>query len=127
MPEWRTIATSASHPATVYVSYNGFVSGDTTCIGVAKSEDYGKTWVLSWKDRLTKGGNKASENFTDGWLNERFRLPGVRTRFQSEYHLLIQISAMPPILGERLNLMMEVKRGKGYIPARKLRGGHQED
>lgn len=72
MPEWRTIATSALHPATVYVSYNGFVKGDTTCIGVAKSEDYGKTWLLSWKDGLTKNGNVASENFSDGWLNERF-------------------------------------------------------
>lgn len=72
MPEWRTIATSALHPATVYVSYNGFMQGNTTCIGVAKSEDYGKTWLLVWKDRLSNGGSKVAANFTSGWLNERF-------------------------------------------------------
>ncbi|MBX2924007.1 MAG: hypothetical protein KF746_17545 [Chitinophagaceae bacterium] len=72
IPEWRTIATSALHPATVYVSYNNFILGDTTCIGVAKSDNYGKTWTLVWKDRLAKGGSVVSENFTGGWLNERF-------------------------------------------------------
>ncbi|MBL7763403.1 MAG: hypothetical protein JNL23_08280 [Chitinophagaceae bacterium] len=72
-PEWRNIATSALHPATVYVSYNGLqLNKDTLCIGVAKSEDFGKTWALSWKDRLGKGGYSISENFKSGWLNERF-------------------------------------------------------
>lgn len=71
-PEWRTIATSAQHPATVYVSYNNFIQKDTSCIGVAKSEDYGKTWSLMWKDRLYNGVSKVSGNFTSGWLNERF-------------------------------------------------------
>jgi photosystem II stability/assembly factor-like uncharacterized protein len=71
-PEWRTIATSAGHPAIVYVSYNNFRQGDTACIGVAKSEDYGKTWSLVWKDRLFDGASKVSGNFTGGWLNERF-------------------------------------------------------
>ncbi|MGN6490532.1 MAG: hypothetical protein ACTHLE_00945 [Agriterribacter sp.] len=72
MPEWRTVATSALHPAIVYVSYNGFTQGDTSCIGVAKSEDYGKTWSLVWKDRLANGDSKVSSNFTGGWLDERF-------------------------------------------------------
>jgi photosystem II stability/assembly factor-like uncharacterized protein len=73
LPEWRSIATSATHPGVVYVSYNNLkIDADTTCIGVAKSEDYGKTWNLSWKDRLTKGGNFPSENFKSGWINERF-------------------------------------------------------
>jgi photosystem II stability/assembly factor-like uncharacterized protein len=71
--EWRTVATSELHPEVVYVSYNRLkVSNDTTCIGVAKSEDYGKTWKLSWRDVLTKGGNKPSPNFKSGWINERF-------------------------------------------------------
>lgn len=72
-PEWRTIATSAFHPEVVYVSYNGLkISKDTTCIGVAKSEDFGKTWKLVWKDVLTKNGNGVSKNFDNDWLNERY-------------------------------------------------------
>jgi photosystem II stability/assembly factor-like uncharacterized protein len=72
-PEWRSIATSSLHPEVVYVSYNGLkVHNDTTCIGVAKSKDYGKTWELVWKDRLNKGGDKYSENYNKGWIDERF-------------------------------------------------------
>ena len=73
LPEWRTIATSALQPGTVYVSYNGLqINNDTTCIGVAKSEDFGKTWSLSWKDNLGKRGYTAADNFKSGWINERF-------------------------------------------------------
>jgi len=73
LPEWRAIATSALHPEVVYISYNNLkVHKDTTCIGVAKSEDYGKTWKLVWKDVLTKAGNTPSVNFISGWLNNRF-------------------------------------------------------
>lgn len=71
-PEWRTIATSAFHPATVYVSYNNLQQGDTTCIGVAKSDNYGQTWTLVWKDRLYKGDSKVAENFSSEWITERF-------------------------------------------------------
>ena len=72
-PEWRTIATSALHPEIVYVSYNGLkVHDDTTCIGVARSEDFGKTWKLAWKDCLTKGGNLFGDNYRKGWIDERF-------------------------------------------------------
>ena len=73
LPEWRTIATSALNPATVYVSYNRLhVNADTTAIGVAKSTDYGKTWKLVWKDCLTENSQFSSSNFQSGWLNERF-------------------------------------------------------
>jgi photosystem II stability/assembly factor-like uncharacterized protein len=72
-PEWRCIATSASHPEVVYVSYDGLkVHNDTTCIGVAKSEDFGKTWKLAWKDRLTKSGDLYSGNYKKGWIDERW-------------------------------------------------------
>jgi len=72
-PEWRAIGTSALHPNVVYVSYRGlFIHPDTSCMGVAKSEDFGKTWTLSWKDKLTKDGNIPSPNFGDDWINERF-------------------------------------------------------
>ena len=73
LPEWRCVATSASHPEVVYVSYAGLkVHNDTVCIGVAKSEDFGKTWKLFWKDRLTKGGDLYSVNYKKGWIDERF-------------------------------------------------------
>jgi photosystem II stability/assembly factor-like uncharacterized protein len=72
-PEYRSVATSASHPEVVYVSYAGLkISDDTTCIGVAKSEDFGKTWKLAWKDRLNKSGDLYSANYEKGWIDERF-------------------------------------------------------
>jgi photosystem II stability/assembly factor-like uncharacterized protein len=73
IPEWRSIATCAFNPEVVYLSYNGLkVHNDTTCIGVAKSEDFGKTWKLVWKDCLTKGGDLYSGNYKKGWIDERF-------------------------------------------------------
>ncbi len=73
IPEWRCIATSSSHPEVVYVSYNGLKEHqDTACIGVAKSEDYGKTWKLVWKDQLTKESALSSSNYKGGWIDERF-------------------------------------------------------
>jgi photosystem II stability/assembly factor-like uncharacterized protein len=73
IPEWRCIAVCASNPGVVYLSYNGLkVQNDTTCIGVAKSEDFGKTWKLVWKDCLTKGSELSSGNYKKGWIDERF-------------------------------------------------------
>lgn len=71
-PEWRTIATSALHPSTVYVSYNNLQMSDITCIGVARSTDYGRTWSLVWQDHLYKNGSTIAKNFSEDWLNERF-------------------------------------------------------
>jgi photosystem II stability/assembly factor-like uncharacterized protein len=73
VPEWRSIAASALHPQVVYVSYGNLkVHADTVSIGVAKSEDFGKTWKLAWKDDLTKNKNVVSKNFESEWINERF-------------------------------------------------------
>jgi len=73
VPEWRCIATCAGHPAVLYISYNNFkVHNDTTSIGVAKSTDYGRTWQLSWKDVMTKGGSFSSANLKTGWIEEHF-------------------------------------------------------
>ncbi|HTE31926.1 MAG TPA: hypothetical protein VK666_16205 [Chryseolinea sp.] len=74
VPEWRSIATSALHPEVVYVSYaNLQVGRDTTCIGVAKSMDYGMTWTLVWKDKLVRGGgDRHAANMEGGWINERY-------------------------------------------------------
>ncbi|HMJ70295.1 MAG TPA: hypothetical protein VK508_15430 [Cyclobacteriaceae bacterium] len=74
MPEFRAVATSDNHPAVLYVSYNDLrIHKDTVCIGVAKSEDYGVTWKLSWQDRMAPDHLQIpSPNMKDGWLNERF-------------------------------------------------------
>jgi len=73
LPEWRTVATSAFNPAVVYVSYNGLqIQEDTVCAGVARSDDFGETWKLVWKDSETKGGQIPSANFSRDPLNERF-------------------------------------------------------
>jgi len=72
-PEWRSIATSAQHPSVIYVSYNNLrVGGDTICLGVARSSDFGKTWRLMWKDQFTPGGSIVASNYESGWINERF-------------------------------------------------------
>jgi photosystem II stability/assembly factor-like uncharacterized protein len=73
IPEWRCVATSAFNPGTVYISYNGLkIDQDTTCIGVAKSEDFGRTWKLVLKDCLMENGYKYSDNYKGGWLDERY-------------------------------------------------------
>ena len=73
IPEWRCIEICASDPGVVYVSYNGLkVHNDTTCMGVAKSEDSGKTWKLVWKDCLTREKDIYSGNYKKGWIDERF-------------------------------------------------------
>ena len=73
MPEWRAVSTSSNHPGVVYVSYAGLkVNDDTTCIGVATSTDYGKTWNLGWKDNIAKNGSQYSPNYTRGWIDYRF-------------------------------------------------------
>jgi photosystem II stability/assembly factor-like uncharacterized protein len=72
-PEWRCIAACSSHPEVVYVSYNGLKQdNDTSCIGVARSEDFGKTWKLVWKDRMTSKGSVFSGNYKKGWIDDRF-------------------------------------------------------
>ena len=74
--EFRGIATSANHPETLYVSYlNMAGQADTTFMGVAKSEDFGKTWTLPWKD----GGGEYPPvvsppipTYSGCWLTDRF-------------------------------------------------------
>jgi len=73
LPEWRTIATAASKPNVLYVSYNNLsIAADTQSIGVARSEDFGKTWQLVWQDKLSKKTGIPAPNFSHDWLNERF-------------------------------------------------------
>ena len=73
VPEFRCIATCLGNPAVLYISYaNLRVASDTTCIGVAKSEDYGKTWKLAWKDVMSKSGSFSSANLKTGWIEDAF-------------------------------------------------------
>jgi len=73
MPEWRAIATCQTDPEVVYVSYADFrTSEDSICIGVAKSNDAGKTWKLAWKDKANQPDAGPGPNFESGWLNKRF-------------------------------------------------------
>ena len=67
--EFRVLATSTWNPGTLYVSYNNLsVSDNTSCIGVAKSVDFGKTWTLPWQDK----NNTPMSNYSGCWLNELF-------------------------------------------------------
>ncbi len=68
-PEFRSIATSYTHPETIYVSYAKLkIDKDSVSIGVAKSEDYGNSWKLVWKDV----NNTPAQNKNSGWLDMRF-------------------------------------------------------
>jgi len=73
LPEWRAIATCQINPEVIYVSYANFkINDDTTCIGVAKSDNEGRTWDLVWKDKVNQPVAMPGSNFKSGWLNERF-------------------------------------------------------
>lgn len=68
-PEFRSIATSYLHPQTIYISYaNLKIDKDSLSIGVAKSNDYGNSWKLVWKDV----NSTPAQNRISGWLDERF-------------------------------------------------------
>src|SRR5690606_13964418 len=72
-PEWRAIATSALNASVVYISYNNLQTDDkASSLGVARSDDFGKTWSLVWQDQLVSGGNILASNYESGWINERF-------------------------------------------------------
>ncbi len=76
-PEFRSIATSFYHPENIYLSYSKLMFGrDSSSFGVARSQDYGKTWELVWNDRTTPANDNqrgvSSPNREQGWLDHRF-------------------------------------------------------
>ena len=70
--DFNAIEASANHPSILYVSYSGLpIHADTTCLGVAKSVDYGKTWTLAWQDKTTRTGGDpiSTPNYAGCWLS----------------------------------------------------------
>lgn len=72
-PEWRAIAASAQHPEVVYLSFNDLrINSDTTSLGVARSDDFGKSWKLVWEDKTFRNGYVISPGLDGGWIDERY-------------------------------------------------------
>lgn len=63
----RAVATSRLHGNTAYVSYSDLSLDGKKWLGVAKSEDAGKSWHLVWKESDT-----AAPNVHDAWITPRF-------------------------------------------------------
>jgi hypothetical protein len=68
--ELRAVGTSFRHPKIAYLSFRDHTSdlppGERN-MGVAKTEDMGKTWQTVWRDTEVK----AAANMQDPWINER--------------------------------------------------------
>ncbi len=76
-PEYRNIAISYNNPETIYVSYAKLkISKNIMSFGVAKSNDFGKSWELVWNDKAAENIDRdpevSSPNREHGWLDERF-------------------------------------------------------
>jgi photosystem II stability/assembly factor-like uncharacterized protein len=63
----RAIATSVQHPATAYLSYDRLTMNGAVWMGVAKTEDAGRTWNLVWQENRS-----AARNVHDAWITARF-------------------------------------------------------
>lgn len=69
----RAIATSASHADVAYVSYRNLEESGVKYMGVAKTEDAGKTWQPAWKEESAVTAKpSANANVRDAWITERF-------------------------------------------------------
>lgn len=67
----RAIATSVRNPGTAYVSYRDLEEDGIKWLGVAKTNDAGRTWQLVWKEDSSPSG-KPGANIHDAWITERF-------------------------------------------------------
>jgi photosystem II stability/assembly factor-like uncharacterized protein len=61
------ISTSAHHPETAYVAFQGLRTPSRASFGVAKTIDRGLHWQLVWQDT-----NTLAANVKDAWLSARF-------------------------------------------------------
>lgn len=64
----RAIATSLNHPEVAYVSYRELQLSGKSWMGVAKTNDAGRTWSLVWKE----DPKVAAHNVHDAWLTQEF-------------------------------------------------------
>ncbi len=64
---FQAVATSLHHGDIVYLSYGKLKSEGESCLGVARSDDRGRTWQLVWKESA-----RSAENIHDIWISERF-------------------------------------------------------
>jgi len=62
----RAVAASLHHPETAYLSYGRLHLDGKTWLGVARTDDAGRTWRLVWKEAGT-----AAPNVHDNWITER--------------------------------------------------------
>ncbi|HZP17959.1 MAG TPA: hypothetical protein VFB00_08345 [Terriglobales bacterium] len=63
----RAVATSLRHGNVAYVSYSDLSLDGEKWLGVAKTEDAGKSWKLVWKE-----ARQAAPNVHDAWVTARF-------------------------------------------------------
>src|SRR2546429_530854 len=67
----RALATSLHNPDTAYVSYKDLEEGGVKWLGVAKTADAGRTWILVWKEDSSPTAEPGA-NVHDAWITERF-------------------------------------------------------
>lgn len=66
--ELRAVGTSLNHPETAYLSFRDHTPGIRQNMGVAKTEDSGKTWKMVWLDV----GETPAANVHDPWITARY-------------------------------------------------------
>src|SRR4029079_7074443 len=59
----RAIATSLRHPESAYVSYSHLQLDGETWMGVARTKDSGRHWLLVWKE-----SKAPAANIHDDWI-----------------------------------------------------------
>jgi photosystem II stability/assembly factor-like uncharacterized protein len=64
----RAIATSLQHPESAYASYSHLELDGKTWLGVARTQDNGRTWSLVWKENKTT----VASNVHDAWVTGQF-------------------------------------------------------
>ena len=115
--DYNALAASALNPGTLYISYSGLaIHADTTCLGVAKSTDFGKTWTLAWQDKTPRngGGPISTPNYAGCWLSNNLGVTwGGRT-------LSLAVAATDPDVCYRTDMGRTIKTrngGKSWEPA----------
>lgn len=73
--DFRAVAASREDAAIVYVSFKGLVADDGSArLGVARSDDGGRSWNFSWLDPVVPGPLNGArvQGAISGWIDEHF-------------------------------------------------------